>query len=106
MTYKVSLLVSLAAAAVASPNGAAAGKSRFSIIDSTGAVVQTQDVDGLTADFTGIADGTFTGQAQLLDVNGANLFDPVTCSFVDAVEVPPAVMVTPFASISATVTQE
>jgi hypothetical protein len=107
MTYKVSLLVALAGAAITSPTGKAAGKTRFTITDATGVTVQTQDVDGLQADFTGIGDGTFDASAQLLDTDGALLGDAVTTSFVDAVEVPPVeVTFTPLATLSATATQE
>jgi len=117
MTYKLKLLAALAVAdasgvvpAVALPAGVTQGKTRFSVLDSTGAVVQTQDVDGLSADFTGLADGTFDATAQFLDSTGALLGDAVKTSFVDAVEVPPtapaAATFTPLASLSATVTPE
>jgi hypothetical protein len=113
MTFKVALIAALAVAdssgAVPSsplPTGVTQGKTRFTITDSNGVVVQTQDVDGLEADFTGVADGTFNASAQFLDSTGALLGDAVTTSFVDAVEVPPAATFTPLASLSAIVTPE
>jgi hypothetical protein len=116
MTFKVSLLAALAAADAVTgvvpsaplPDGVTQGKTRFTITDSNGAVVDTQDVDGLSADFTGVADGTFNASAQFLDSTGALLGDAVATSFVDAVEVPPAggATFTPLASLTATVTPE
>lgn len=115
MTYKVELLAALAVADATTgvvpssplPTGVTQGNTRFTITDSNGAAVQTQDVPGLDAVFTGIADGTFTASAQFLDSTGALLGDAVTTSFVDAVEVPPAATTfTPLASLTATATQE
>lgn len=107
MTYKCILTVAAATAAILSPTGVAAGKVRFNIADSNGVSVGSQEVDGLEATFTGLADGTFTASAQQLDANGQALGDPVTTSFVDAVEVPPApVMFTPLAALSAAVSAE
>lgn len=117
MTFKVSLVAALAIADASGvvpsatlPDGVTQGKTRFSILDSAnGAVVQSQDVDGLSADFTGVPDGTFTASAQFLDSDGNTLGDEVKTTFVDAVEVaPPAAgaTYTPLASLSATVTPE
>lgn len=112
MTFKVSLIAVLAVADASGvvptsplPAGVTLGKTRFTITDSAGAVVQTQDVAGLQADFTGVATGTFGASAQFLDSTGALLGSAVTTSFVDAVAVPPATF-TPLASMSATVTPE
>jgi len=114
VTYKVELLAALAVADASGvvpssplPAGVTQGNTRFTITDSNGAVVQTQDVAGLDVVFTGIADGTFTASAQFLDSTGALLGDAVTTSFLDAVEVPPAASTfTPLASLTATATQE
>ncbi|MCP1120094.1 hypothetical protein [Robbsia andropogonis] len=116
MTYKLDLTATLAVADASgvvptakTPEGTTKGKTRFSVLDSTGAVVQTQDVDGLEAQFTGLADGTFTASAQFLDSTGALLGAAVTTSFVDAVEVSPVAegeSYTPLATLSATVTAE
>lgn len=88
MTYKVELTVVASGDPVPSPTGLAAGSTRFTITDTSGAIVQVQDVDGQSATFTGLADGTFTASAQLLDTAGAILGDAVTTSFVDGNQVP------------------
>ncbi|WP_347558558.1 hypothetical protein [Robbsia sp. KACC 23696] len=115
MTWKVALIAALAVAGTdgvvptaALPDGVEQGKTRFTILDSTGAVVQTQDVDGLEAEFTGVADGTFDATAQFLDSTGALLGDAVKTSFVDGQPVTPpaAATYTPLASLTATVTAE
>jgi hypothetical protein len=112
-TFRVALIAALAVADASGvvpsaplPTGVTQGKTRFTITDASGATVQTQDVDGLEADFTGVPDGTFNASAQFLDSTGALLGSAVTASFVDAVQVPPASTFTPLASLSATVTQE
>lgn len=118
MSFKVLLSVAFASGdPIASPTGLAAGATRFTITDTNGAVVQTQDVNGDSATFTGLDDGTFTASAQILDTAGAPLGDAVTTSFVDGNEVPtdptqgdgsqPAsATYVPLALISATVTPE
>lgn len=88
MTYRVELNVTSGNDPVASPTGLGSGATRFSIIDAVGAIVQSQDVNGTSAVFTGVADGTFTASAQLLDTAGAILGDAVTTSFVDGAQVP------------------
>jgi hypothetical protein len=96
-----------ATTAVASPSGLPAGLTRFAIIAADGSIVNTQDVAGLSATFTGVADGDFTGSAQLLDTAGALLGSPVTQAFVDGVAVtPPAATFQPLVSLSITVTPE
>jgi hypothetical protein len=115
MPFKVDLSVTSAADAIPSPTGLAAGTTRFSITDTAGNIVQSQDVNGSSASFSGIPDGTFTASAQLLDTAGANLGDAVTTSFVDGNPVTPPdqgggtptdATFVPLASISATVTAE
>jgi hypothetical protein len=115
MTWKVALIAALAVAGADGvvptdtlPDGVTQGKTRFTILDSTGTVVQTQDVDGLEADFTGVSDGTFDATAQFLDSTGALLGDAVKTSFVDGQPVTPpaAATYTPLASLTATVTAE
>ena len=71
------------AAAVQSPSGKGQGLTRFQILDSTGTVVQTQDVQALTASFSGVADGDFTATAQLLDTDGNPLGEQLSKSFTD-----------------------
>ena len=114
-TFRLTLIAALAAADASGvtpssplPNGVTQGKTRFTVLDSNNAVVQTADVDGLTTQFSGLTDGTFTAQAQFLDSTGATLGDAVTTTFVDGEPVtPPAASTfTPLASLSATVEQE
>lgn len=117
MTYRVELTVTAQGDAIPSPSGLAAGATRFTITDTNGAVVQTQDVNGDSATFTGLADGTFTATAYLLDTAGNVLGDPVTTTFVDGNQVPSdpgqpsgdqpsGATYVPLASISANVTPE
>lgn len=116
MTYHVSLVAALAVAdasgvvpSASLPDGVTQGKTRFSILDSAnGAVVQTADLDGLSADFTGVPDGTFTATAQFLDSDGNTLGDEVKTTFVDGEQVPPVSggTYTPLASLTATATAE
>lgn len=117
MTYKVELTVTASGDPVPSPTGLGSGATRFTITDTNGAVVQTQDVDGQSATFTGLSDGTFTASAQLLDTAGAPLGDAVTTTFVDGSEVPSdpgqptggepsGATFVPLASLSANVSQE
>lgn len=115
MTYKVELTVVAEGDPVTSPSGLGSGATRFSIIDASGETVQSQDIEGTSATFTGLADGTFTATAQLLDTAGAILGDAVTTSFVDAVQVPTGptdptqptgATFIPLASLSAAVTPE
>jgi hypothetical protein len=117
VTFRVELSVTSGNDPVVSPTGLGSGATRFSIIDAVGAIVQSQDVNGSSATFTGLADGTFTASAQLLDTAGAVLGDAVTTSFVDGNQVPtdpgqgdgsqPSnATYIPLASISANVTQE
>lgn len=117
MSYKVELTVTAGGDPIPSPTGLGSGATRFTITDTNGAVVQTQDVNGDSATFTGLADGTFTASAQLLDTAGAPLGDAVTTTFVDGNEVPTdpsqptggepsSATFVPLASLSANVTSE
>lgn len=117
MTYRVELTATAQGDAIPSPSGLAAGATRFTITDTNGAIVQVQDVNGDSASFSGIPDGTFTASAQLLDTAGALLGDAVTTSFVDGNQVPSdpgqpsgdqpsGATYVPLASISANVTPE
>lgn len=117
MTYRVDLTVTSGNDPVASPTGLGSGATRFSIVDANGAIVQTQDVNGNSASFSGLADGTFTATAQLLDTAGAVLGDAVSTTFVDGNQVPAdpgqgdgsqpsSATYIPLASLSATVTPE
>lgn len=115
-TYKVDLTVTAGGDPVPSPSGLTSGATRFTITDTNGAVVQTQDVNGDSASFSGLTDGTFTASAQLLDTAGAPLGDAVSTSFVDGNQVPTdpgqggsqpsSATFVPLASISANVTPE
>lgn len=92
------------AAAVQSPSGLPQGNTRFQILDSTGAVVQTQDVVGLSASFSGVADGNFTATAQLLDTAGNPLGTQLTKAFVDGQ--PAATTFQPLTDLSVSVTPD
>lgn len=65
------------------PPGVAQGLTQFTILstDVPPVVVATQQVAGLTALFTGIENGLYTAEVQVLDTTGGNLGVPVTQSF-------------------------
>lgn len=85
------VVISVVTAQADLPSGVSAGAKRFSIADTAGNVVQTQDVDGVEATFTGVSDGDFTASVQDLDSNGGNLGNAVTAAFnVSTVVTPPA----------------
>ena len=107
MTF-LAVITAVVNAAVSTPlaSGQSVSLTRFSVVDSSGAaIVPSQDVQGLSASFSGLPSGTFTAQAQYLDNTGALLGDPVTAAFVDGVAVAPATF-NPLASLSVTVTEE
>ena len=81
----------------------AAGKFRFQLLDTAGAVVQTQDSDQLTVTFADVAVGSYTVAAVALDTTGAVLGTAVSGSVVVPEPVQPAPVVEQFdapASIS------
>lgn len=86
------VIISVATVLADLPSGVVAGNKRFSILDSTGAVVQTQDVADITATFSNVVDGTYTPTVQDLDSNSNNLGAVVTGDTftVSNVVVPPA----------------
>jgi hypothetical protein len=55
------------------PAGVLPGLYRYRIIDVLGAVVQSHDDAALQFDFTGIAPGTYTATAEILDSTGAEV---------------------------------
>lgn len=82
------------------PEGITAGTNkRFSILDTNGLIVQTQDVADVTATFSGVADGSLIASVQDLDSNGNNLGVAVTAPFTAS-----TVVVTPPAQYAASST--
>lgn len=113
MTYKSTLTVVLGTTQIASASGLAAGKTRFSLFDTAGVLVETKDVDGLSADFTALATKPVTANAILLDTAGATLGEAVNCTLVDgdvaattSSTAAATVMITPLASLSGSVATE
>jgi len=68
------------------PAGVAEGLMQFTITDTAtpANVVATQNVAGLTALFTGVADGSYIAVVQDLDTTGAPLGTPVSQAFTVA----------------------
>lgn len=94
-------------AAVVSPSGKGQGLTRFQILDASGAVVDTLDLQALTASFSGVPDGDFTATAQLLDTDGNTLGELMSKSFHDGAETPPAAATfQPLNAIDVQVSQE
>jgi hypothetical protein len=87
------------------PSGITAGALRVAILDLTGATVATQDVTGVTAAFTGVADGDYVASAVRLDDTGANLGVAVTAAFSVTI-VPPVAQYDAPASLTVLVEAE
>lgn len=69
------------------PAGVIAGDLRVSISQTDGAIVDSQDVDGNEAVFTGIVDGDYIATAVRLDDIGENIGVPISVIFsVDDVQ--------------------
>lgn len=81
-TFKISVLVALAALTVPASTPAE-GSTLVEILDSTGAVIASQDSGYV---FTGVAAGDYTARASLLDVNGGVIGAPITQAFSAALD--------------------
>jgi hypothetical protein len=82
--------ISIATVSLELPANIVAGALRVSIIDAAGTVTHTQDINGIVAEFVGVADGQYSAVAVRLDSNGLPLGSPVTEPFTVA----PAVIAT------------
>lgn len=109
MTSKISLSIATVVATLAD-GAAAVSQLQVQLLDSTGAVVATQDVadaEAPTVDFTGVADGTYTAVATILDINGSAVGTAATSGpIVAPVPVVPPVTFNAPSAITATVTAE
>jgi hypothetical protein len=76
-------LVSIETVSAPLAAGLTAGNFQVDILDSTGAVVQTQSVADVTnvVTFDGLAAGDYTCSAKRLDNTGAPIADPVVQTF-------------------------
>lgn len=86
------------------PDGVTAGKFRFTLTDSSGSPV-TQDMDGPTASFSNVADGSCSATAQRLDTNGNPFGNMASLSFVAPTSAPPSTFDEPSA-LTVTVTPQ
>jgi uncharacterized protein YoxC len=99
---KVTLAIAFVVATL--PLGVTAGQLRVTLSDASGATPDvTQDVDGDTAEFDGVADGSYIAKAQRLAADGSTLGDAVQQTFT--VDSTPQVFNSP-SGISVTVAPE